>query len=263
MRVRKRHGVKYRAVAFDSCDCGATWLQYPAQREESGSKPDPVTRPHSASRQRDLHDLHPTAGATYARQSIDASRGVCPVPGIAIDRRHDGAGGQANGPDRLGRRLHRRAGRPRDRDVQPELRAVPHAAPTQGTRPLSGEKFWEGYTQKTVGDLLTFVKTNMPNGQGGSLPAAQLQRSRRAHPEVERVPGREDGADARDGRQRPDHSQGRPGRTAGQYARPRRRLPGAEERERLGPDERDRASANREDRSRPGRRHPAAGRHGR
>ena len=47
-----------------------------------------------------------------------------------------------------------------------------HTLTSQGTRPLSGDKFWEGYTQKTVGDLLNFVKTNMPNGQGGSLPAA-------------------------------------------------------------------------------------------
>jgi mono/diheme cytochrome c family protein len=48
-----------------------------------------------------------------------------------------------------------------------------HTLTTEGTRPLSGDKFWEGYTQKTVGDLLAFVKTNMPNGQGaGSLPAA-------------------------------------------------------------------------------------------
>jgi mono/diheme cytochrome c family protein len=47
-----------------------------------------------------------------------------------------------------------------------------HTLTSEGTRPLSGDKFWEGYTQKTVGDLLNFVKTNMPNGQGGSLPAA-------------------------------------------------------------------------------------------
>ena len=47
-----------------------------------------------------------------------------------------------------------------------------HTLTSEGTRPLSGEKFWEGYTQKTVGDLLNFVKTNMPNGQGGSLPGA-------------------------------------------------------------------------------------------
>src|SRR5207344_1415365 len=47
-----------------------------------------------------------------------------------------------------------------------------HTLASQGTRPLSGDKFWEGYTQKTVGDLLTFVKTNMPNGNGGSLSAS-------------------------------------------------------------------------------------------
>src|SRR5512138_1506111 len=42
-----------------------------------------------------------------------------------------------------------------------------------GTRPLTGQKFWAGYTQKTVGDLLKFVSTNMPNGQGaGSLSAS-------------------------------------------------------------------------------------------
>jgi mono/diheme cytochrome c family protein len=47
-----------------------------------------------------------------------------------------------------------------------------HTLTAEGNRPLSGQKFWEGYTQKSVGDLLTFVKTNMPNGNGGSLPAA-------------------------------------------------------------------------------------------
>lgn len=40
------------------------------------------------------------------------------------------------------------------------------------SRPLTGEKFWQGYTQKTVGDLLKFVTANMPNGNGGSLSAA-------------------------------------------------------------------------------------------
>ena len=39
-------------------------------------------------------------------------------------------------------------------------------------KPLAGDKFWEGFTQKTVGDLLTFVSTSMPNGNGGSLAAA-------------------------------------------------------------------------------------------
>ena len=48
-----------------------------------------------------------------------------------------------------------------------------HTLTAEGTRPLAGTKFWEGYTQRTVGDLLTYVKANMPNGAAaGSLPAA-------------------------------------------------------------------------------------------
>jgi mono/diheme cytochrome c family protein len=46
-----------------------------------------------------------------------------------------------------------------------------HTLSADGNRPLSGDKFWEGYTQKTVADLLTFVSKNMPNGQGGTLSA--------------------------------------------------------------------------------------------
>jgi mono/diheme cytochrome c family protein len=43
-----------------------------------------------------------------------------------------------------------------------------------GNRPLTGEKFWQGFTQKTVGDLLTFVSKNMPNGAAaGSLSASE------------------------------------------------------------------------------------------
>jgi hypothetical protein len=47
-----------------------------------------------------------------------------------------------------------------------------HTLTADGNRPLSGDKFWEGFTQKSVADLLGFVSKNMPNGQGGSLPAA-------------------------------------------------------------------------------------------
>jgi mono/diheme cytochrome c family protein len=47
-----------------------------------------------------------------------------------------------------------------------------HTLSAEGTRPLSGESFWQGYTQKTVGDLLTYVRTNMPNGSPGTLPAS-------------------------------------------------------------------------------------------
>ncbi len=47
-----------------------------------------------------------------------------------------------------------------------------HTLSAQDNRPVTGDKFWEAFTQKTVGDLLTYVKTNMPNGNGGSLPAS-------------------------------------------------------------------------------------------
>ena len=44
-----------------------------------------------------------------------------------------------------------------------------HALTPEGNRPLSGEKFWQSYTQKSVGDLLSYVSKYMPNGNGGSL----------------------------------------------------------------------------------------------
>src|SRR5687767_3111220 len=46
-----------------------------------------------------------------------------------------------------------------------------HQLTSEGNRPLSGDKFWQAYTQRTVGDLITFVSTNMPNGAGGTLSA--------------------------------------------------------------------------------------------
>ena len=47
-----------------------------------------------------------------------------------------------------------------------------HSLSPQGNRSLTGDKFWEGFTQKTVADLLSYVKANMPNGNGGSLSAS-------------------------------------------------------------------------------------------
>jgi S-disulfanyl-L-cysteine oxidoreductase SoxD len=48
-----------------------------------------------------------------------------------------------------------------------------HTLGPEGKGPLTGDAFWKGFTQKTVGDLLTFVKTNMPNGvNAGSLSAS-------------------------------------------------------------------------------------------
>jgi len=47
-----------------------------------------------------------------------------------------------------------------------------HTLSSDGNRPLSGDKFWQAYTQKTVADLVNFVRMNMPNGNPGSLSAA-------------------------------------------------------------------------------------------
>lgn len=44
-----------------------------------------------------------------------------------------------------------------------------HALTPEGNRPLSGEKFWQRNTQKSVTELLTYISTSMPNGNGGSL----------------------------------------------------------------------------------------------
>src|SRR5215471_2431930 len=44
-----------------------------------------------------------------------------------------------------------------------------HALATEGKAPLVGEPFWKSFAQKTVGDLLEFVRTYMPNGNPGSL----------------------------------------------------------------------------------------------
>ncbi len=118
-----------------------------------------------------------------------------------------------------------------------------HTLAAQGTRPLSGEKFWEGYTQKTVGDLLTFVKTNMPNGQGGSLPAATYN-------DLVALILKSNGFPAGKTELTPETianvqiiPKDGPGELPGQHPRPRGRLPGAQERKRLDPDERDRTSS--------------------
>ena len=46
-----------------------------------------------------------------------------------------------------------------------------HTLGGSGDGQLVGTPFWEGYSQKTVGDLLTFVRTNMPSGAEGTLTA--------------------------------------------------------------------------------------------
>jgi mono/diheme cytochrome c family protein len=44
-----------------------------------------------------------------------------------------------------------------------------HALAAEGKAPLVGEPFWKSFAQKTVSDLLGFVRTYMPNGNPGSL----------------------------------------------------------------------------------------------
>jgi cytochrome c5 len=47
-----------------------------------------------------------------------------------------------------------------------------HTLADTGNRPLTGQKFMDGWTQRSVGDLLKFVSTNMPNGvAAGTLSA--------------------------------------------------------------------------------------------
>jgi mono/diheme cytochrome c family protein len=46
-----------------------------------------------------------------------------------------------------------------------------HTLGPDGKGPLTGDKFWSGFAQKTVADLLAYVSANMPNGvSAGSLP---------------------------------------------------------------------------------------------
>jgi S-disulfanyl-L-cysteine oxidoreductase SoxD len=44
-----------------------------------------------------------------------------------------------------------------------------HALAATGKAPLAGDAFWKSFAQKSVGDLLEFVKAYMPNGNPGSL----------------------------------------------------------------------------------------------
>ena len=46
-----------------------------------------------------------------------------------------------------------------------------HTLTPEGNRPLSGPRFMERNTQKTVGAVLAYISANMPNGAGGTLSA--------------------------------------------------------------------------------------------
>jgi S-disulfanyl-L-cysteine oxidoreductase SoxD len=50
-----------------------------------------------------------------------------------------------------------------------------HALAAEGKAPLVGDAFWKSFSQKTVGDLLEFISTYMPNGAPGSLSQPTYQ----------------------------------------------------------------------------------------
>ena len=50
-----------------------------------------------------------------------------------------------------------------------------HALAAEGKAPLVGDPFWKSFAQKTVGDLLEFISTYMPNGAAGSLSQPTYQ----------------------------------------------------------------------------------------
>jgi len=50
-----------------------------------------------------------------------------------------------------------------------------HALSAAGKAPLVGDAFWKSFSQKSVGELLDFVSTYMPNGSPGSLSADAYQ----------------------------------------------------------------------------------------
>lgn len=47
-----------------------------------------------------------------------------------------------------------------------------HALAAVGKAPLVGDAFWKSFAQESVGDLLEYVRANMPNGSPGSLTAS-------------------------------------------------------------------------------------------
>ena len=84
------------------------------------------------------------------------------------DRSDQYVSGQHAAPDRLGRCVHGGSSHPRHGGLRPELCGLSCACGArQGAS--GGDAFWKSFAQKTVGDLLEFVSTYMPNGTPGSL----------------------------------------------------------------------------------------------
>ncbi len=50
-----------------------------------------------------------------------------------------------------------------------------HVLATTGRAPLVGDPFWKSFSQKSVGDVLEYVRANMPNGNPRSLRAEEYE----------------------------------------------------------------------------------------
>ena len=158
-------------------------------------------------------------------------------------------------PDRLGRCVHGGSSRPRHDGLRPKLRGL-SCAGGEGKAPLVGDAFWKSFAQKSVGDLLEFVSTYMPNGTPGSLTEptyrdiVALMLKSNGFPAGTTELGREYH------RQRADCPEGRKYRAPGRRARSRGRLSDSQ-RSRLGGHECDHPRAGgarccgREDATRP------------
>jgi len=48
-----------------------------------------------------------------------------------------------------------------------------HELTAEGKSPLVGDPFWKSFSQKSVGEVLEFVSTSMPNGAPGSLSESE------------------------------------------------------------------------------------------
>ena len=75
-----------------------------------------------------------------------------------------------------------------------------HTLGGTGDGQLVGTPFWEGYSQKTVGELADLRAHEHAERRRRVAPAVDLHRSGRAHPQVERTAGGHDGAGPEHGR---------------------------------------------------------------
>ena len=132
---------------------------------------------------------------------------------------NDGGAGPA---DRVGRRLHRRAGGPGPRHVQRQLRRVPHPR-RHGRRPARGHPVLGGLLAEDGLRPRHLRAHEHAERSRGVAVAVHLQRSRGADPEIERAAGGEHRTEPRNGGPPAHRAQGRLDGPARQRTRAGRR----------------------------------------